>query len=113
MPLLNLVDRFPKTCIRFSPSTPKFIDKGDSGALVWTDEEIAVEIIIAGWTSAFENPPLKAVILPNQHRDTQNNRYKDGSIDFTGLLSFSVYRPFNLVESFKMAIDDVGSRCKL
>ena len=99
-----------------SSSLYAFSDKGDSGALVWTDKGAAVGIIIAGWTAAFENPPVMAVILPNGYWDTKNIpffRHEDGSIDFTGLLKFTVSRPLCLVESFKMVLDHVDSDYKL
>jgi hypothetical protein len=99
-----------------STSLYEFADKGDSGSLVWTDEGVAVGIIIAGWIAMFEHPPVQAVILPNRYWDTKNIpffRHEDGSIDFTGLLVHTVSRPLSLVESFKMVIDDVGSGYKL
>ena len=93
-----------------------FSDKGDSGALVWTDKGAAVGIIIAGWTALFEQPPIMAVVLPNDYWGTKNIpffRHEDGSIDFMGLLKFAVSRPLSLVESFKMVLDHVDSDYKL
>lgn len=57
-----------------APSTSlyEFSNKGDSGALVWTDKGDAVGIIIAGWTALFERPPVMAVVLPNGYWDTKN-----------------------------------------
>ena len=94
----------------------KFSDKGDSGALVWTDKGVAVGIVIAGWTAIAERPLVMAVILPNGYWDTKNIpffRHEDGSIDFTGLLTFAVTRPLSLIESFKMVTDHVDSDYKL
>ena len=99
-----------------STSLYAFSDRGDSGSLVWTNDGVAVGIIIAGWTATFEHPPVQALILPHRYWDTKNIpffRNEDGSIDFTGLLMHTVSRPLSLVQSFKMVIDDVGSGYKL
>lgn len=59
---------------------------------------------------------MMVVILPDGYWDTKNIpffRDEDGSIDFTGLPTFTVSRPLSLVESFKRVIDHLDSDYKL
>lgn len=64
-----------------STSLYEFSNKGDSGTLVWTDKGVAVGMIIASWTTAFEDSPVKAVILQNGYWDTKNIPFfRNGSL---------------------------------
>ena len=66
-----------------STSLYEFSNKGDSGALVWTDKGDAVGIVIAGWTALFERPPVMAVVLPNGYWDTKNIAFSDMKMDLS------------------------------
>jgi hypothetical protein len=95
----------------YSFSTP-----GDSGSLVWTDRGEAVGMIFAGWTVMFENPPVIAAVLPTGYWDMKSvpfHRHPDGSIDFTGLLTFVVRWPLSLIQSLEMILADVGEEWDL
>jgi hypothetical protein len=99
-----------------STSLYSFSEPGDSGSLVWTDRGEAVGMVFAGWTVMFENPPVIAAVLPTGYWDMKSvpfHRHPDGSIDFTGLLTFVVRWPLSLIQSLEMILADVGEEWDL
>jgi len=94
----------------------EFSESGDSGALVWTTDGEAVGMIIGGWTSMFDNPPIHMIITPEYVWDMKNiplYRQKDGSLNFDQLLTAAVTRPLSLVESLDMVLEDISTEFKL
>lgn len=94
----------------------EFGEHGDSGSLVWTTDGEAVGMVIAGWTSMFEKPPIHMIITPEYVWDVKNiplYRQIDGSLNFDQLLTAAVTRPLTLIESLDMVLEDISMELKL
>jgi hypothetical protein len=94
----------------------EFSRHGDSGSLVWTTDGEALGMIIAGWTSMFDNPQINMIITPESIWDLKNiplYRQRDGSLNFAQLLTFAVSRPITLIESLDMVLEDIATEFKL